>query len=310
MDPVIEFRNVTYQYPLTETPAVKNIDLSLEPGKLYGIIGPNGAGKTTLAVMMCGFIPSFYKGTLSGELRIKGKNILEYKKGEISRISGYVFQNPFTQISGVKDTVFEEIGFALENFGADPAEMEERILSIAEQTGITELLEKSPYELSGGQQLGQMGLSERANHYPHQLSGGQQQRVALASLLVLQPEIMVIDEPTSQLDPEGTESVFRIIAALKQSGSTIILIEHKIDLVAEYADEIIVVSEGGILCQGTPKAVFSDPELPKHHVRLPYVTQIAHELMARGVRLDTVPVTESEAVEVFEKALEGGNGNG
>lgn len=152
MDPVIEFRNVTYQYPLTETPAVKNIDLSLEPGKLYGIIGPNGAGKTTLAVMMCGFIPSFYKGTLSGELRIKGKNILEYKKGEISRISGYVFQNPFTQISGVKDTVFEEIGFALENFGADPAEMEERILSIAEQTGITELLEKSPYELSGGQQ--------------------------------------------------------------------------------------------------------------------------------------------------------------
>lgn len=288
MDPVIEFRNVTYQYPLTETPAVKNIDLSLEPGKLYGIIGPNGAGKTTLAVMMCGFIPSFYKGTLSGELRIKGKNILEYKKGEISRISGYVFQNPFTQISGVKDTVFEEIGFALENFGADPAEMEERILNIAEQTGITELLEKSPYELSGGQQ----------------------QRVALASLLVLQPEIMVIDEPTAQLDPEGTESVFRIIAALKQSGSTIILIEHKIDLVAEYADEIIVVSEGGILCQGTPKAVFSDPELPKHHVRLPYVTQIAHELMARGVRLDTVPVTESEAVEVFEKALEGGNGNG
>ena len=101
MDPVIEFRNVTYQYPLTETPAVKNIDLSLEPGKLYGIIGPNGEGKTTLAVMMCGFIPSFYKGTLSGELRIKGKNILEYKKGEISRISGYVFQNPFTQISGV-----------------------------------------------------------------------------------------------------------------------------------------------------------------------------------------------------------------
>ena len=288
MDPVIEFRNVTYQYPLTETPAVKNINLSLEPGKLYGIIGPNGAGKTTLAVMMCGFVPSFYKGTLEGELRIKGKNILEYKKGEISKISGYVFQNPFTQISGVKDTVFEEVGFALENFGVDPAGMEERILKIAEQTGITELLDKSPYELSGGQQ----------------------QRVALASLLVLQPEIMVIDEPTSQLDPEGTESVFRIIAALKQSGSTIILIEHKIDLVAEYADEIIVISDGEVLCQGTPKAVFSDPELPKHRVRLPYVTQLAHELMARGVRLDTVPVTEDEAARVFAEALEGGNENG
>ena len=223
MDPVIEFRNVTYQYPLTETPAVKNIDLSLEPGKLYGIIGPNGAGKTTLAVMMCGFIPSFYKGTLSGELRIKGKNILEYKKGEISRISGYVFQNPFTQISGVKDTVFEEIGFALENFGADPAEMEERILSIAEQTGITELLEKSPYELSGGQQ----------------------QRVAVARALATEPALILADEPTGNLDSKTGKEIMSLFCQLNEAGKTIILITHS-EAVAQQAHRRIRIMDGHV----------------------------------------------------------------
>lgn len=288
MDSVIAFRNVTYQYPLTDEPAVKNINLELEAGKLYGIIGPNGAGKTTLAVMMCGFIPSFYKGELSGELEIKGKNILSYARGEISKISGYVFQNPFTQISGVKDTVFEEIGFALENFGTPPEEMEERIVEIARQTGIMELLMKSPYELSGGQQ----------------------QRVALASLLILHPDIMVIDEPTSQLDPEGTESVFRVISSLKRSGSTIILVEHKIDLVAEYADEIIAVDQGQILCKGTPQQVFSNPRVAEHNIRLPYVTSIAMELERYGLKLDSLPVTEAEAVPLLRKALEGGDSCG
>lgn len=288
MDPVISFRNVTYQYPLTDTPAVRDINLELEAGKLYGIIGPNGAGKTTLAVMMCGFIPSFYKGELTGQLEIKGKNVLSYAKGEISKISGYVFQNPFTQISGVKDTVFEEIGFALENFGVPPEEMEARIVDIAGKTGITDLLMKSPYALSGGQQ----------------------QRVALASLLILQPDIMVIDEPTSQLDPEGTESVFRVISSLKNSGSTIILVEHKIDLVAEYADEIIVVDQGQILCKGTPRQVFSDPRMAEHNIRLPYVTSIALELRKRGIPMDTLPVTEAEAIPLLRKALEGGGSHG
>lgn len=238
MDPVIEFRNVTYQYPLTETPAVKNIDLSLEPGKLYGIIGPNGAGKTTLAVMMCGFIPSFYKGTLSGELRIKGKNILEYKKGEISRISGYVFQNPFTQISGVKDTVFEEIGFALENFGADPAEMEERILSIAEQTGITELLEKSPYELSGGQQ----------------------QRVAVARALATEPALILADEPTGNLDSKTGKEIMSLFCQLNEAGKTIILITHS-EAVAQQAHRRIRIMDGHVRDCGDETDPFGTAEV-------------------------------------------------
>ena len=288
MDPVIEFKNVTYQYPLTEVPAVKNINLSLEPGKLYGVIGPNGAGKTTISVMIAGFVPSFYKGELTGELLIKGKNILDYQEGEVSKVSGYVFQNPFTQISGVKETVFEEIAFALENFGVAPEEMEDRIVEIAKRTGIAELLEKSPYALSGGQQ----------------------QRVALASLLVLHPEIMVIDEPTSQLDPEGTESVFKIIADLKKSGSTIILVEHKIDLVAEYADEIIVVANGEILCQGTPDEVFANPILEENNVRRPYVSQIAGELVKQGVALPQIPVLEKDAIELLKGVLEGGKDHG
>lgn len=284
--PVIEMRDITKIYHIggEEVRALDHATLTIREGEFVAIIGPSGSGKSTLMNIM---------GCLdtadSGEYLLDGQQIEHYSEDELARIRnrkiGFVFQS-FDLLP--KMTAQENVELPLIYQGVSAAERRKRSAEV----------------------LRRVGLESRAGHKPTELSGGQQQRVALASLLVLQPEIMVIDEPTSQLDPEGTESVFRIIAALKQSGSTIILIEHKIDLVAEYADEIIVVSEGGILCQGTPKAVFSDPELPEHHVRLPYVTQIAHELMARGVRLDTVPVTESEAVEVFEKALEGGNGNG
>ena len=127
--------------------------------------------------------------------------------------------------------MLEEIAYGLENLGVDPEEMEERVVAIAKKTDIEALLLKNPYELSGGQQ----------------------QRVALASVLVLDPEILVIDEPTSQLDPEGTESIFKIIERLKEDGKTILLVEHKMDLLAEYADEIIVLEDGKIVGKGTHK---------------------------------------------------------
>ena len=208
---IIELKNVTYTYPLNSRPALKDISLELEAGKLYGIVGGNGSGKTTLCLAICGFATRFEKGTLQGEILIKGRNIDEYEDGETSRMMGYVLQNPFSQISGVRETVLEEIAYGLENLGVAPEEMEERVVAIAEKTDIESLLMKNPYELSGGQQ----------------------QRVALASVLVLDPEILVIDEPTSQLDPEGTESIFKIIERLKEEGKTILLVEHKMDLLAE-----------------------------------------------------------------------------
>lgn len=286
-DKIVEFDRVTYQYPLKEEPVIKDMSFSLERGKLYGVVGANGSGKTTLCILICGFATKFEKGILEGEVRVKGKSTEEYEDGALSKITGYVLQNPFNQISGSKETVFEEIGFGLENLGVDPEEMEARILDIAEETDITELLMKNPFELSGGQQ----------------------QRVALASVLVLNPEILVIDEPTSQLDPAGTESIFKIIKKLKEEGKTIILVEHKIDLLAEYADEIIALEDGSLCAKGPVTSVFTDRRLKEHGIQLPQVSIIFDELRKRGVILNSgiqgqIPITFESAMQLLNTVQE------
>lgn len=285
MGAVIELKNVTYQYPLTEVPAIKDFSLSIEKGGFWGIIGPNGSGKTTLCAIMRGFIPSFYKGTLQGEVLVDGKRIDEYAEGEISLRVGYVFQNPFNQISGVKDTVFEEVAYGLENFGVSVAEIEDRVVRAMRLTDIEHLAMKKPFELSGGQQ----------------------QRMALASSLVLEPDILIIDEPTSQLDPEGTESVFKIIEQLKRERRTVILVEHKIDMIAEYADNIVVLKDGSAIRSGSKQEILSDISLESEGIQLPQYALLGNELIKRGLKLDYIPITEQQAIEVIGKALKGGD---
>lgn len=281
MDYVIECKNVTYSYPLAKSPAIKDLDLGLERGKFYGVIGENGSGKTTLCALLRGFAPEFYKGEIAGEVLLEGKPILEYG-GRIAVKIGYVFQNPFTQISGVKDTVFEEVSYGLENFGIPVPEIERRVMEVMKMTDIEALAEKNPFDLSGGQM----------------------QRVALASVIVLEPDVLVIDEPTSQLDPEGTESVFAIIKALKERKKTIILVEHKIDLIAEYADEVIVLKEGRVIAKGEKQEVLSDIALLEQGVALPQVAILGNRLKEMGFLLPQIPVTERQAAEMIAKALE------
>lgn len=156
---------------------------------------------------------------MEGEIILDGKNLEEYTLGELSSRIGYVFQNPFNQITGARDTVYGEIAYGLENFGVPVEEIKERVDRIMEITNTSYLKDKNPFELSGGQQ----------------------QRVALASVLVLEPDVLIIDEPTSQLDPQETERVFDIIKKMKNMGKTILLVEHKIELVAEYSDDILVL---------------------------------------------------------------------
>ena len=283
MGALIEFKNVNYTYPLTNSPVIHNMSFSLERGGFYGVIGPNGSGKTTLCALIRGFAPSFFKGTLEGEVLVDGKPTVDYGTGELALRIGYVFQNPFNQISGVKETVFEEVAFGLENFGVDPAEIEERVIDIMERTGITALAEKNPFELSGGQQ----------------------QRLALASIIVLKPDILVIDEPTSQLDPEGTESVFAIIQQMKAAQKTIVLVEHKVDLLACYADSILVLHKGELLRMGPARDVLRDETLPEYGVQLPQAALLGNELIRRGAPLGEVPITEEAAVEALAKCMGG-----
>ncbi|MDR1617463.1 MAG: energy-coupling factor ABC transporter ATP-binding protein [Treponema sp.] len=278
MAALIELRNVSYTYPLAGRPAIRNMSFALEAGGFYGIMGENGSGKTSLCALIRGFAPAYYRGELEGEVLIDGRPTTDYGPGELSLRTGYVFQNPFTQISGVKNTVFEEVAFGLENFGVPPGEIEERITAVMETTGITALAEKNPFELSGGQQ----------------------QRLALASVIVLKPDILVIDEPTSQLDPEGAESVFAIIRKMKEEKKTIVLAEHKADLLAEFADTVLVLREGGLVRMGPPSEVLADMSLAETGAPLPQAALLGAELVRRGLPLGRIPVTADALAAALE----------
>jgi len=274
----IELRNVTYKYPYTRDYALKDVSHTFEAGKFYGIIGENGGGKTTLCNLIRGLIPHFYKGKLKGDVIVDGIDIRDWDLNELSAQIGYVFQNPFTQISGIKPTVFEEVAMGLENLGVPKEEIIRKVTEVCKLLKIEDLIKNNPNELSGGQR----------------------QRVAFASIISMETEMLIIDEPTSQLDPEGTEDVFEIIKTLKESNRTLILVEHKIDMVAEYCDEVIVMNEGSIVFSGPSHAVLSDPAIMDCGATMSQVAVFGHEMAKAGKPLERIPITLAEAVSLVK----------
>jgi energy-coupling factor transport system ATP-binding protein len=270
---LVSLRDVRFTYAYAEAPSLDGITLELEPGMLHGIVGMNASGKTTLCGLIRGIIPHFHKGELEGEVEVLGRNLLDWDPAELSRTIGCVFDNPFTQISGIKDTVFEEIAIGLENLGVPHELMIERVEKVVEQLGIQDLIRKNPNELSGGQR----------------------QKVAFASIIAMDADVIVIDEPTSQLDPEASEAVFGIIGGLKDRGKSIVLVEHKIDLIAEYADTVTVLREGKIAMTGPTSDVLTSDALADSGVPSPEVTDLAWRLQAAGKPLPFMPVTRAEA---------------
>lgn len=277
----IELKNVSYRYPMSKDNALTDVSCKFEQGKFYGIIGENGGGKTTLCNIVRGLIPHFYKGKLKGNVEILGQELLEWDTAELSAKIGFVFQNPFTQISGIKETVFEEIAMGMENMGVDKEQIIDKVVEICEMLKIEELMEKNPNELSGGQR----------------------QRVAFASIIAMDTDILVIDEPTSQLDPQGTQEIFEIIRLLKTAGKTILLVEHKINLIAEYCDEVIVMEQGKIVFNGTVNDILSKKDLEDHGSMIPETAKLGHKLKEAGVTLRTVPITTEEAVKEIKQAM-------
>ncbi|SDH82822.1 energy-coupling factor transport system ATP-binding protein [Planococcus glaciei] len=276
-DIVIELQNVSYRYPVSDDYVLKDVSFTIEKGKFTAIIGNNASGKTTLCNAIRGFIPHFYKGDLEGIVRVGGKDTQETQLGQMAEQVGYVFQNPFIQVSGVKDNVFEEVAYGLENLGVPVDEIRLRVEEILKLVNIGHLRDKNPFELSGGQR----------------------QRVALASIIVMDPDILVIDEPTSQLDPVGTEQIFDIIRLMKERGKTIVLVEHKMDLIAEYADNLLVMSEGKLVMQGPVREVFGNPEYERYNIQYPHVTEVALQLQKSGMPLAFLPVKDSELAEAL-----------
>lgn len=267
-------RDVRFTYAYAESRALDGVTLDIDTGLLHGIVGPNASGKSTLCALLRGIIPHFHEGRLEGEVEILGRALLDWDPAELSRTIGCVFDNPFTQISGIKETVFEEIAIGLENLGVPRAEMIERVEEVVEQLSIQPLVHKNPNELSGGQR----------------------QKVAFASIVAMDADVIVIDEPTSQLDPEASEAVFAIIGDLKERGKSIVLVEHKIDLLAEYADRLTVMRDGRVAATGTTHEVLASAGLAALGVPVPEVTELAGRLRAAGRPLATTPVTRAEAM--------------
>jgi energy-coupling factor transporter ATP-binding protein EcfA2 len=202
---------------------------------------------------------------------------------------GLAFQNPFNQISGAKYTVFEELAFGLENIGVPRDEMEARVKESMDLTGIRDLAGRSPFTLSGGQQ----------------------QRVALTSILVMQPKVLVLDEPTSQLDPIGTREVFAVIRNLAERGMTVIMAEHKVEWIAQFADRVIALKDGSILLDGAPSAVLTSPLLPDSGFGISRYTSVARKAREMGLwHGEKLPVTLEEAVQGFNSPLAKGEGSG
>ena len=286
---IINLQNVTYKYPLTDVPVLQDINLQVEAGEFVAVIGPNGAGKSTLCYTLAGFVPHFFKGELEGTVEVAGVESQNSTLSEWVLNVGLAFQNPFNQISGAKYTVFEELAFGLENIGIPREEMKVRVEDAMRLTGISDLADRSPYSLSGGQQ----------------------QRVALTSILVMQPKVLVLDEPTSQMDPIGTREVFSVIHNMAERGMTVILVEHKVEWIAEFADRVIALKEGQILLDGTPSDVLTSPLLPENGFGVSRYTSVARRAKDMGFwNGEKLPVTLEEAVEGFSSRLPKEEGSG
>ncbi len=277
-----KLEDISYKYPLTEENILKNITIGIEKGEFWAVIGKNGSGKTTLCNVLRRFAPDFYKGELTGRIILENKELKDYTVKEIVQKIGFVFQNPFTQISGVKETVFEEIAFGLENLGLEANYIKNKVQETLELLHIKELRHKNPYELSGGQG----------------------QKVALASIIAMEPEILIIDEPTSQLDPQGTEEIFKIINMLAEKGKTIILVEHKIELIGEYAEKVIVLDEGEIILKGDTKDVLKNKLLLEKEIGMPQYAMLAYELsenMSDKIKFEEIPITKETTLRELKK---------
>lgn len=276
---IVEVTNLEYTYPVTKKPALTGINFKVEEGEFVSIVGPNEAGKSTLCSAIAGFVPHFYRGNMTGSVVVDGKDSQESDLSEWVLSVGLAFQNPFTQISGSKTTVYEEIAFGLENIGLPREEMRERIDEMLVLTGISDLGDRSPFALSGGQQ----------------------QRVALASILVMQPKVIVLDEPTSQLDPIGTREVFEVVKEMSRRGMTVLMAEHKLEWVAEFSDRVLALHDGQMLDEGKPNKVLTSQKLADVGGTVTRYTSVAKAAREQGLWQNNkpLPVTLKEALNGF-----------
>lgn len=272
MASIIRCENLHHRYDAGEAgqvDALTGINLEIEKGEFVAIIGPNGSGKSTLAKHFNALLTPTEGRVLVAGYDTRDPDLL----WEIRKKAGMVFQNPDNQI--VATVVEEDVAFGPENLGVDPAEILERV----------------------GEALESVEMTAYRHHAPHQLSGGQKQRVAIAGILAMQPEVLVLDEPTAMLDPSGRAEVLRTIKRLnKEKRITVVLITHYMDEAVE-ADRVIVMKDGKIILSGSPRDVFSRvDEIKAVGLDVPQVTEVAQRLRRMGIAVPQDVITVDELV--------------
>jgi energy-coupling factor transporter ATP-binding protein EcfA2 len=273
MSVIVEIKDYSWQYMNTQQPALKDINVQIEEGMFVGIIGANGSGKTTLAYSMNGLIPGQYNGIKHGEVLVYGKEVEEYDRGELQKFTGMVFSDPEAQFTAM--TVEDELVFGLENLGMSIPEIRERLGWVTELTGLESMLLKPPYELSGGQK----------------------QRVALAAVLAMTPKLLILDEPTTMLDPISRRRVFEVLAKLKQEqNNTIIVIEHNLENLIPLADRMILLSNSRLTLEDETQQFFQNMEIISNEgIHPPGALQFFYELKKAGKISSTLPISLRDA---------------
>lgn len=273
----IVFEDVGVQYKTQhEEWAIRDIDLAIEEGAFVGVTGPSDAGKSTVLRTIASYIPNYFTCELEGAVTVAGTPITEVSIGEMSATVGLLFENPFDQLTGATTTVAEEVAYGLENQGLPREEIIDRTYDALETVDVLELMDRNPYDLSGGQS----------------------QRVALASILALEPDVLLLDEPTSQLDPNGTDEVFDVVADMAAGAYTIVVVSQKTDRLAPLVDRLLVMEAGSIVDDGTPRDVLTRPSDTRFFV--PDTVRIGNRSRDQGLIDPDTPIPLSEAAVVEE----------
>ena len=280
---MIEISQLTFRYREGADPVLKGIDLAIPDGTFVGVTGAAGSGKSTLTYAVNGIIPHCYPGDFYGSVRVDGLDTCEASLTDISRLVGSVCQDIDSQM--VSSVVEDEVLYGLENFGVPKDEIEGRVTEALAAMGIEDLRHR--------------GIAE--------LSGGQKQKVAVASVIALKPRVLVLDEPTAELDPASSVAVFDLLKRYsEENDTTVIVVEQKIALLSEYADELLIVDGGEIRFRGTPAEVLKhSEELLEIGVNCPRSTSLVNRLRARGLAKGASARNVDDAVSVCQGILAG-----
>ncbi|MGV9102715.1 MAG: energy-coupling factor ABC transporter ATP-binding protein [Candidatus Thorarchaeota archaeon] len=275
--PIVSFKNFSFRYLGSEVLALHDISLNIDQGEYILVSGPSGCGKTTFCRAINGLIPHFHRGYLSGDVFVASQNTREKSVAELAKTVGMVFQNPSNQL--VTLNVEKELAFGPENLGVPPAEIRKKVDEMIELLDLDHLREK----------------------HPHEMSGGEQQAVAMAATLALEPDILIADEPTSNLDPQSAERILGIISSLNKQGLTVVLVEHRLDIVSSDATRLLLMNDGEIVADGPPRQVLVSEICEEIGVGVPKVVQVYKRLRNHGIDLDRVPLSGDELARLAKE---------